>query len=156
MLRPSARSAAGYRWYGPADVARLDAVCRLRRAGLPLDEIRRLLDAPGPDLVAALALRLAALDDQIQGLRAQQRRILEALSSGEVAGMPWTPDLAQLVGLLADAGLGAPERQAWHAAAERAGGPAHQALLEALGLGAGEIAALRRWRADAPGATVEA
>jgi len=123
-------------------VARLEAICRLRAAGLPLETIGRLLGSGAPALVEALAVRLTALDDEIAALRDQQRVILTALASGEGAGRRWAPDRAALVALLDQAGL-AGRHLAWHAAAERADGRLHQLLLEALHLTDEEIAALR-------------
>jgi DNA-binding transcriptional MerR regulator len=141
LLHPQ-RSSAGYRRYGPRDVARLAAICRLRAAGLPLELIGRLLSSGTPDLVEALAVRLTALDEEIDALRGQQRVILTALASGEGAGRTWAPDRATLVALLDRAGP-AGDHLAWHAAAERADGRLHQLLLEALDLTDDEIAALR-------------
>ena len=142
LLHPE-RSSAGYRFYGPADVARLSAIVRLRAAGLPLETIGRLMASSTPDLVEALAVRLAALDDEIALLRDQQRVILTALASGEGGGRTWTPDRDALVALLDHAGM-SQARLAWHGAAERADGHLHQLLLEALHLTDDEIAALRR------------
>ena len=146
LLHPE-RSSAGYRSYGPADVARLAAIVRLRAAGLPLETIARLLASSTPDLVEALAVRLAALDDEIADLREQQRMILTALASGEGAGRTWTPDRDMLVALLDRAGM-AHAHLAWHAAAERADGRLHRLLLEALQLTDDEIRALRRQARD--------
>jgi hypothetical protein len=112
-----------------------------------LETIGRLLASPTPDLVEALAVRLAALDDEIADLRDQQRIILTALAGGEGAGRTWTPDKGMLVALLDRAGM-ADEHLAWHAAAERADGRLHQLLLEALHLTDDEIAALRREARD--------
>lgn len=50
MLRPSGRSAAGYRRYSADDDRRLAAICLYRRAGLSLAAIRDLLDAAGSTL----------------------------------------------------------------------------------------------------------
>lgn len=47
LLRPGGRSAKAYRHYGEAEVARLEQICLYRRAGVPLAEIRRLLDGAG-------------------------------------------------------------------------------------------------------------
>ncbi len=55
LLRPSARTAAGYRQYGEADLLRLQQILFYRELDLPLAEIRRALDAPGFDEVAALS-----------------------------------------------------------------------------------------------------
>ena len=69
LLKPLARSAAGYRLYGAEQRARLAAIRRYRAAGLGLDQIAALLDAPPtraqPDAVAVLEARLLALSDEI-------------------------------------------------------------------------------------------
>jgi DNA-binding transcriptional MerR regulator len=44
LVRPSQRTAAGYRLYGDADVLRLHQVLLLRELGLPLDEIAAAID----------------------------------------------------------------------------------------------------------------
>jgi MerR family transcriptional regulator, thiopeptide resistance regulator len=50
LLRPSARSDAGYRLYSDGDVRRLYRIVAFRRLGLALDEIGALLDTGGADL----------------------------------------------------------------------------------------------------------
>jgi DNA-binding transcriptional MerR regulator len=55
LLKPSARSAAGYRLYGTQDLLRLQQILLYRELDLPLEEIRRILDDPGFDPVEALA-----------------------------------------------------------------------------------------------------
>jgi DNA-binding transcriptional MerR regulator len=47
LVRPSRRSAAGYRLYDEADVLRLHQVLLFRELGLPLDEIAAAIDAAG-------------------------------------------------------------------------------------------------------------
>ena len=47
LVVPSARTAAGYRLYTDADLARLATVVTYRRLGLPLTEVRALLDGDG-------------------------------------------------------------------------------------------------------------
>ena len=44
LVRPSYRTAAGYRLYSAEDEARLARICHYREAGLSLAEIGRLLD----------------------------------------------------------------------------------------------------------------
>ena len=143
LLRPTTRSAAGYRIYAAVDVARLATICRLRRAGLPLAEIRRTLDSATPQLVAALAVRLSELGDQIEILRGHQREILSALAAGREGDRTWSLDRASLVELLVGAGIGSDRQEAWHAAAEMADGDLHQRLLESLDLTADEVARIR-------------
>jgi DNA-binding transcriptional MerR regulator len=44
LLEPAARSEAGYRLYGPEEVARLEFVKRAKLLGLTLEEIRELVE----------------------------------------------------------------------------------------------------------------
>src|SRR5690348_15687227 len=46
LVRPSARTAAGYRLYDDDDVLRLQQVLLFRELGLPLPEIAAVLDDP--------------------------------------------------------------------------------------------------------------
>lgn len=143
LLRPAARTDAGYRIYDAADVARLATICRLRRAGLPLAEIRRAMDSDTPQLVAVLAVRLDELDDQIEILRGRQRTILASLAAGREGDRTWSLDKAALTALLDAAGVGPDRQEAWHAAAESADGDLHQRLLESLDLPPDEVARIR-------------
>lgn len=61
LVRPSARSAAGYRLYTDADVLRLHEVMILRELGLPLAEIGAVLASPAHDRAAVLRRHRAAL-----------------------------------------------------------------------------------------------
>ena len=68
LLKPSARSAAGYRLYGTENLLRLQQVLLYRELDLPLEEIRRILDDPGFDSVRALAQHRQALAFQAERL----------------------------------------------------------------------------------------
>ena len=62
LLRPSARTAAGYRLYGTKDLLRLQQILLFKEFDLPLEEIRRILDDPGFDPVRALAQHRRTLE----------------------------------------------------------------------------------------------
>jgi DNA-binding transcriptional MerR regulator len=62
LLRPSARTAAGYRLYGTKDLLRLQQILLFKEFDLPLEEIRRILDDPGFDPVRALAQHRQTLE----------------------------------------------------------------------------------------------
>lgn len=62
LLRPGAVTPAGYRLYGPAEVERLQQILFYRELGLPLGEIRAVLDDPAFDRQAALQSHLAELN----------------------------------------------------------------------------------------------
>ena len=54
LLRPTARSAAGYRLYGEAELRRLQHIVSLKALGLTLDAIRCSLDTDAPSLAEAV------------------------------------------------------------------------------------------------------
>ncbi|GAA0383047.1 hypothetical protein Acor_70850 [Acrocarpospora corrugata] len=60
----------GYRWYGVAELSRLERVRGLRRLGLPLRRITDLLDAPEAQLRQALAENVTSLHRDISALAA--------------------------------------------------------------------------------------
>lgn len=79
LLRAPARSGAGYRRYGAEAARRLERICLYRSAGVPLAEIRRILDGPREGVAAALERRLVALREELARLRAQQDVIVRVL-----------------------------------------------------------------------------
>jgi len=151
VLRPSERSAAGYRSYSADDDRRLARICRYRQAGLPLAAIRGLLDSADADLADVLAARLGALDRELRELRAQQRFILAYLNGDRpLEGEPFLTG-TRFVELLEFAGVTAEQRTRLHAAFERVSGEEHQAFLEFLCLPDDAIAHIRRAASGATG-----
>ena len=53
LLKPSGRTAAGYRVYSDRDFARLEQIVALKFIGFPLSQIRELLHRKDPDLCAS-------------------------------------------------------------------------------------------------------
>ncbi|MFD5193540.1 MerR family transcriptional regulator [Streptomyces sp. NPDC058357] len=85
LVRPSARTSAGYRAYSPGDVERLREVLAYRRLGFGLREIADLVDDPATDAVAHLRrLRGLLLDqrDRAAAMVAALDRELEARAMG--------------------------------------------------------------------------
>ncbi|GAA4870237.1 MerR family transcriptional regulator [Kitasatospora terrestris] len=68
LLVPSERSAAGYRRYSGADLARLQQVLFYRELGFPLEEIAAILDDPRADALDQLRRRRDELRGQIARL----------------------------------------------------------------------------------------
>ncbi|MFB4204439.1 hypothetical protein KBTX_00719 [wastewater metagenome] len=100
LLRPSARSGAGYRLYAPADVARLHGILALRQLGLSLADIRATLAADGVSLAGIVAEQIRSLDRRIEEARALRDR-LAVLDAAMAAGEPpegedWLATLALL------------------------------------------------------------
>jgi MerR family transcriptional regulator, thiopeptide resistance regulator len=69
LVVPSVRTPAGYRGYTDADIERLHLVLVYRSIGLPLDEIRTLLDNADADVVANLQRQHALLTEQAGRLK---------------------------------------------------------------------------------------
>jgi DNA-binding transcriptional MerR regulator len=66
LLRPAAVDAAtGYRWYGVAELTRLERIRGLQHLGLPLRRIADLVDAPDTQVRQALADTLVRLRQDI-------------------------------------------------------------------------------------------
>ena len=87
------RTSAGWRVYGPAELARAEDVVALRALGLSLGEVERVLGGDGRDLGAALASQQSVLEARMQGLVVALARVRElrgALARGAA------PDLAAL------------------------------------------------------------
>src|SRR5512138_3479649 len=79
LLRAATRSESGYRLYGEDAVARLRLIATYKNAGLPLREIRALLDAPDTPNLGVFRRRIVELDGEIARLRVQQRALLVLL-----------------------------------------------------------------------------
>ena len=80
LLRPSARSPAGYRLYDGDDLIRLQQILIGRSLGLPLAEIQRFLDRPGFDRLAALRAQRQALVEQAQATDRMIRAVDRAIA----------------------------------------------------------------------------
>lgn len=146
LLRPSGRSSTGYRLYGPAEERRLAAIRRYRQLGIPVLQIRELLDGAGSEARTILAARLDALHEEIGRLREQERvivRILDKASvvQGTVRGL--TKD--RWVEVLRATGLSDEDMQRWHVEFERLAPQAHADFLASLGMDSREIDRVRGW-----------
>ncbi len=132
LLRASARSAAGYRRYSEEDARRLELVCLYRAAGVPLADVRRILDGPREAMSSALERRLAALQEELSRIRAQQDVIIRILKRPELARRYRGLDVHGWVRLLQAVGLDEPAMLRWHAEFERMAPEAHQEFLASL------------------------
>jgi len=80
LLVPQLRTAAGYRVYTDVDLLRLQQILIGRELGLSLEEIRRLLDDPGFDQMAALLDQRERLRERVQQTEAMIRAVDAALA----------------------------------------------------------------------------
>ena len=75
LLTPSLRTPSGHRLYQQADIARLQQIQSLRLMGIPLEEVKQLLDGAALSPREVIDLHLARLREQI----ALQNRLAERL-----------------------------------------------------------------------------
>lgn len=81
LVVPSVRTPAGYRGYTDADIERLHLVLVYRAAGLPLDEIRVLLDDPEVDELTRLQRQHALLLERAEGLQRTIKAVEELMDA---------------------------------------------------------------------------
>jgi DNA-binding transcriptional MerR regulator len=81
LVVPSVRTPAGYRGYTDADIERLHLVLVYREVGLPLDEIRTLLDDGDADVVAHLQRQHALLSQQADQLNDTIKAVEELMNA---------------------------------------------------------------------------
>lgn len=93
LLKPSGRNGAGYRLYGDGDFARLQQIATMKFLGLPLKQIKDLLDGSNLDLAATLNLQRRLLGEK----RRQIELALRAIEAAERSmGSSSTPDWTAL------------------------------------------------------------
>jgi DNA-binding transcriptional MerR regulator len=81
LVVPSVRTPAGYRGYTDADIERLHLVLVYRSVGMPLDEIRALLDDPSSDVVEHLRRQYQLLLEQADRLQHTIKAVEELMNA---------------------------------------------------------------------------
>ena len=173
ILRPVNRSGGNYRLYSSADVERLKQVCLYRKMGVPLRDIRRLLDRGCEEAPAQRILqqRLATLEEEIERCQSQQQQILRLLEQLSVQSTPRPRDRSasprvvragrkklachpqeitmvnkkRWVEIMAAAGFTESDMKKWHQTFERMEPQSHQEFLESLGIPPDEVEKIRQW-----------
>ena len=79
LVKPSSRTAAGYRLYGERELARLQQIAMLKFVGFSLNQIKELLDSRALDLGETLRMQREALESK----RRQLELALDALGEAE-------------------------------------------------------------------------
>lgn len=145
------RTAAGWRTYGPEQMARAGEIVAMRALGLSLAQVQRVLEGDPRGLDTALAAHQAVLEgrmQQVSGMMDRLRRLRETLSRGEA------PVAGELAGLLApDSRPGLSLELPWPWGGERFELPAMRALTYIIGpLGSGKTRLAQKIAETLPGA----
>jgi DNA-binding transcriptional MerR regulator len=145
LLLPKNRSDNGYRWYGKTEIERLGRILSYRSFGVPVSQIRSLLDEANEEGQKQILLQqFNALERDIQLLRLQQKAIVHFMDEPELLDKKvinkerWTQ-------IMRDAGLSDEDMRSWHIQFETTEPAAHQAFLETLKIDPEEIAVIRAW-----------
>ena len=143
LLLPAHRSDNGYRWYGDAEIERLEAILAYRSYGLPLASISDLLDRKeGTSQSQLLRNHFNKLENEINQLREQQRAIVALLQEPTLLERSMvTKD--RWVEIMKAAGFDEKSMVTWHQKFEEMEPEEHQKFLESLGIEADEIKNIR-------------
>ncbi len=91
LLRPSARSAAGYRLYEDADLERLQQILCYRELGFELDKIAAVLDDPDTDPVEHLRRQRVLLTERVERLQEMVAAVEKTMDARRM-GISLTPE----------------------------------------------------------------
>jgi len=144
LLPRPRRTAGNYRAYTPKDVDRLRRICVYRDAGVPLTDIRSLLDNARDDAAAVLQRRLVELSAGIERLRDQQRAIARLLKSAKLRSIPMVTK-EKWVAIMKAAGFSEDDMRRWHVEFEKSAPDEHQEFLEFLHISQEELSRIRAW-----------
>jgi DNA-binding transcriptional MerR regulator len=91
------RTAAGWRAYGPPEMARAAEIVTLRALGLSLAQVARVLDGDRQDLGAALAAHQATLEGRVRELSATVEKVHRLRTDLNRGQAPAAGELARLI-----------------------------------------------------------
>lgn len=145
VLSPSKRSTSNYRVYSEEDCHRLEQIAIYRKAGLALQEIKRILDGTKCAAVINLEAKLEEINEEIAVLRQQQYFIINLLQDNRFLERVSTIQKDSFVGLLQSAGIDDKAQWRLHNQFERQFPEKHEAFLQLLGLTPEQAREIRDW-----------
>jgi len=113
LLRPSGRTASGYRTYSAADLERLQRILCYRQLGMPLTEIRAIVDTPGANRLEQLRRQHGLLADRVRELE-QMLAAVEKMMEADRMGLRLDPhEVVEAFGDKDPAAFAAEAEQRW-------------------------------------------
>lgn len=143
LLIASERTEGNYRLYSEENKKRLSQICAFREAGVPLNEIKRILDTDGISESNVLERRLNELNQEIRYIRFQQKLIVEMLKEKNITDQKMLMDVQTFVSILKSTGLDDAMMNRFHILLEENSPDSHQLFLEFLGIADEEIKNIR-------------
>ena len=144
LLKPSERSESRYRLYSDEDRNRLNKICTYREAGIPLEQMKEILDTGRLKEDEVLTDKLEALNREIRDLRFRQKLIIELLKRGNRPETKLLLDQEVFANVLNSMGFDDESREAFHRQFEQSAPRSHQFFLELLGMEEEEIKEFRK------------
>lgn len=145
LLKPLRRSEANYRRYSEKDLKRLHLIRQYRDAGLPLEQIKEILDSSGSRVAEILEKRLEDLNILISALRNQQHVIVKLLQNKRHLAGAKVMTKESWTALLRAVGLDEEGMWKWHIEFEKLFPEGHRSFLESLGIADEEIRIIREY-----------
>lgn len=145
LLKPSIRTEANYRLYSAEDSLRLEKICTFRKAGIPLNEIKQILENEDIGYSSVLIDRFNQINVEIQELKDQQACIASMLKNNKflrtselITKQTWNK-------LMHSIGFNENTSRKWHMIFEQISSSEHTIFLESLGLSKAEIEEIKQW-----------
>ena len=145
LLTPVGHSKGEYRIYEIEDEQRLEQICIYRKAGIPLKEVRKILDSPDTSFTKVLKERFEDLNHEIRHLHEQQRIIAGLLKNSEMLKTTGVMTKELWTSLLENAGFSEQDMQQWHIRFELMDPDKHRIFLQHLQIPDDEIEMIRKW-----------
>ncbi len=142
LLHAFKRTSGNYRQYSEDDRNRLNQICMFREAGVPLNQIKSILDKDSMKH-EILGKRLDEINQEVRYLRLQQKFIVEMLKMNYPADKRILLDTKTFVSILKSAGLDEETMDLLHIQFEKNSPESHQMFLEFLGVPDEEITQIR-------------
>lgn len=149
LLTASERTQGNYRQYSEEDKKRLSQICAFREAGVPLNQIKDILDTDGINESNILEKRLNELTREIRYLRLQQKLIVEMLKAKNQIDKKLPMDSQTFVSILKSTGLDEETLNYFHVQFEKNSPDSHQLFLEYLGLTDKDVKHIREFSRQA-------
>ncbi len=143
ILKPAARSPAGYRLYGRESLNRLRLIRVYRQAGLEVREIKLILDVPETPSAESFKKRIAEIDLEIAGLRAKQALLIKLIRESGDRAEPADITKESWIEILDRSGMDEGQMDKWHAEFENRLPQAHRSFLLWLGIPEKEVERIR-------------
>lgn len=145
LLKPAERTGANYRLYSDSDSLRLERILNFRKAGIPLEEIKHLLEYEEIGYYKILVDRFNQINNEIEKLKAQQNYIASMLKNNDLLRTSELINMSTWMLLMRSSGFDEDQSKKWHMLFERISPSEHTIFLETLGLSKGEINEIKTW-----------